>query len=107
MEYGSYGIDEMDLRRQNAAKMARRRFEARELLDRLKSAPCEDCRRSFHPCQMDLLRKQGGRPLPLSRMMHLSKERLLEEAGVCDLVCANCSRLRSWRRQRERRMGPT
>lgn len=96
-----------DLKRQNAARMARRRFEAREVLDQLKSGPCARCGGKFEPCQMDLLRRDGARPVRLSKMMHLSKERILEEAGECDLLCANCSRLTVSRRQREARMGPT
>lgn len=96
-----------DIKRTNASRTARRRFEARSVLERLKSGPCQECGGGFRPCQMDLLRRDGTRPLALSRMMHLSKERLLEEAGECDLLCANCSRLRTWKRQRADRMGPT
>lgn len=87
--------------------MARRRFEARGLLDRLKSGPCKDCGLPFHSCQMDLVRRDGSRSVPPARMLHLSKRRLVEEAALCDLVCANCSRLRSWLAERARRSGDT
>lgn len=95
-----------DPKKENAAKMARRRFEARETLDREKSRPCKDCGHSYHPCQIDVLSK-GGRKVPIARMLHLSVNRILEEIRRCDLVCANCSRLRTWMRGREKRRGPT
>jgi len=96
-----------DPRRENAAKMARRRFESRAILDREKSRhPCKDCGHSYHPSQIDVL-SPGGRKVPIARMLHLSKARLLAEIAKCEIVCANCSRLRVWMRERERRRGPT
>ena len=97
-----------DPRQENAKKMARRRFEAREVLDREKSKnPCKDCAHSYHPCQMDVLKKIGGRKVPMARMLHLSIERIMEELRRCDIVCANCARLRNHMRDRLRRSGPT
>lgn len=96
----------MNPRKDNAAKMARRRFEAREVLDKAKSKPCKDCGHSYHSCQMDVL-SQEGRKVPIAQMLHLSKQRILTEIRKCDLVCANCSRLRTWMREREKRRGPT
>lgn len=97
-----------DPRKSNAAKMARRRFEAREVLDREKSrSPCKDCGHSYHPCQVDVLSQEGGRRVPIARMLHLSTARLVAEIRRCDVVCANCSRLRTWMRERAKRSGPT
>ncbi len=96
-----------DPRLTNAKNVARRRFEARGVLDREKSKPCKDCGHSYHPCQMDFLRAEGGREIPLARMLHLSINRIMEEIGKSDLVCANCSRLRVRARDRVRRSGPT
>lgn len=96
-----------DPRQENAKKMARRRFEAREVLDREKARrPCKDCGLKHHPCQVDVLGREG-RKVPLARMLHLSKKRILEEIRNSDLVCANCSRLRVNTRDRMRRSGPT
>jgi hypothetical protein len=95
-------------RQENAKKMARRRFEARETLDREKARrPCKDCGHRYHPCQMDVLRKEGGRKVPMAQMLHLSMARIAEEIRQSDLVCANCSRLRTYMRDRLRRAGPT
>ncbi len=80
----------------------RRRFEAKLLVEQLKSGPCKDCKDSFHPCQMDLLhRERGGRPV--ATLILRSKARILEEARKCDLVCANCARLRVWNESRKGR----
>lgn len=86
-------------------KAARRRFEARELLNRMKAGPCVDCGNKFQPCQMDFFRRGGGKPV--SRMLLKSKKTIMEHVEMCDLVCANCGRLRTWKAQREARMGPT
>lgn len=95
----------LSLREVLNAKAARRRFEAREILNRVKAGPCVDCRKEFHPCQMDFFRRDGGKPV--SRMLLKSKRTIMEQVETCDLVCANCGRLRTWRAQREARMGPT
>lgn len=97
-----------DPKQENAKKMARRRFEAREILNREKARrPCKDCGHRHHPCQVDVLRKGGGRRVPLARMLHLSKSRIVEEIENSDIVCANCSRMRVNMRDRMRRSGPT
>ncbi len=88
--------DYMAARRQQAA---RRRFEARELLILLKSKPCVKCRNSFHHCQMDLVRPDGGGPSMASLLLK-SKRRMLDEAAVRLRLCANCNRLRDYNRKR-------
>jgi 3-polyprenyl-4-hydroxybenzoate decarboxylase len=80
---------------------ARRKFEARELLDKLKSGPCNDCGVVYHPCQMDFLRTSPG-PL-ISRMLIRSKASIMKEIKNCVLVCANCARMRTYNKQKMRR----
>lgn len=87
-------------------QVSRRRFEFREALERLKDGPCKDCRRKFHPCQVDLVRPDGG-GRPISSLIGKSLDRLFREAAVRVILCANCNRLRVWRRQRKMRAGPT
>jgi len=96
-----------DLKIENAKKAARRRFEARELLARLKKEPCKDCGNKYHPCQMDFLRASGKPGKPISKMLLKSKVTILKEIENCDLVCANCARLRNFHKQREKRAGAT
>lgn len=95
-----------NLREENARKAARRRFEARELLNRLKSGPCVDCGVRYKSCQMDLVRRNGSTKLPMSQLLLRSQTTIVKDANECDLLCANCGRLRIWKRQRARRSGP-
>jgi hypothetical protein len=87
-------------------KAARRRFEARELLDKLKSGSCKDCNNTFLPCQMDFVRNDGRKGPPISQMLLKSKKTIMREAEKCVLVCANCGRLRTWKSQRAKRSEP-
>jgi len=96
-----------DLKVENAKKAARRRFEARELLARLKKKPCTDCGEKFHPCQMDFLRGDGKPGKPISKMLLKSKTTIIKEVEKCVLVCANCARLRNFHKQRAERSGAT
>ena len=83
---------------------ARRRFETRELLDKLKSKPCADCGGKFHPCQMDFYRLIDG-PL-ISQMRIRSHSTIISEVKKCILLCSNCCRLRTWMKQRAKRSEP-
>lgn len=97
----------MSVKEDRARAAARRRFEARELLERLKAPPCEDCGNDkLLPCQKDLWRR-SGETVSVSRRMLMSQDRIRSEAAKCVLLCANCARLRTWRQQCARRAGPT
>ncbi|KKK50106.1 hypothetical protein LCGC14_3128350, partial [marine sediment metagenome] len=87
---------------QRKRQAIRRRFEAKQLLEQLKSGLCEDCGDKFKSCQMDLVRREGGGP-PMASLLLKSKKRILEEAEKRDLICANCGRLRVWERNRAER----
>lgn len=86
------------------AQRLRRRFEAKILVEEIKSDPCMDCGEKYEPCQMDLVRRGGGKPV--SALLLKSKDRIRAEAAKCDLVCANCGRLRNEARLRRERSGP-
>lgn len=76
------------------------RAKLRTEIDRIKTKPCTDCGKSFHPYVMDFDHVRGekkecvgvmcadGRPL----------KRVLDEIAKCDLVCANCHRMRTLNR---------
>ena len=92
---------------ERAKTAARRRFEARDLLERIKSGPCQDCGNdSLMPCQKDLVRP-SGETAQLSKRLLMSQSRMIEEASRCLLVCANCGRLRIWKKHRASRAGLT
>lgn len=93
-------------REENAKKAARRRFEARELLHKLKSGPCKDCGQKYLPCQMDFVRQESTDKAPVSKLLLRSRAAIMADVEKCDLVCANCGRLRTWNKQRDSRSGP-
>lgn len=75
----------------------RRHFEARaELVRAVKDAPCADCGGRFHPQSMDLDHRDGlQKAFDVSRGKLFGIERLRAEIAKCDVVCANCHRVRS------------
>lgn len=78
------------------SNVAARLAEARSVVDSLKSNPCTDCGLSFPPVCMDfdhLGEKFEGIARMVRRGFALNK--ILAEIAKCELVCANCHRLRT------------
>jgi hypothetical protein len=80
---------------------------ARDLLDDLKDAPCEDCGVRFPPEAMDFDHLPGFPKVKPTAWFQISLkaperdlERLIEEIQKCSLVCANCHRVRTVHRLR-------
>src|ERR1700674_3406118 len=68
------------------------------LLRDLRKGPCADCGKVFEPHQMDFDHRNPADKLfrlTEGRAMLLSRARLFSEIGKCDVVCANCHRLRT------------
>ena len=80
----------------NTVPLFRERSEA---LRALKAGPCLDCNLSFLPCAMDFDHRDTK--TKLGRISHMSKrlpwDQVLEEVAKCDLVCACCHRLRTYK----------
>lgn len=82
------------------AKKVKRQAEIREHIRLSKAGPCMDCGNSFPPFVMDYDHRD-----PSAKSMSLadapksgwSNKRLEEEIAKCDLVCANCHRIRTWK----------
>lgn len=66
----------------------------RQILRDLKSTPCVDCGGVFHYSQMDF-DHLGEKLAPVSRLTGVSLGDMLLEVGKCELVCANCHRIRT------------
>jgi hypothetical protein len=70
-----------------------------QFLARLKNRPCMDCYGWFEPCQMDFDHRKGTvKYRTISKLWACKLKILCEEMRKCDLVCANCHRLRTYRR---------
>jgi hypothetical protein len=71
-------------------------------IKQLKLNPCMDCGGVFHPVAMDFDHREGsakvGSIASLVRQSGWSIQRVLEEVAKCDLVCANCHRVRTYNR---------
>jgi hypothetical protein len=71
-----------------------------DLLDQLRSVPCVDCGGRFAQCSMDFdHRDPATKVRAVTRMIFGSIDRMLAEAAKCDIVCANCHRLRTFQRR--------
>jgi endogenous inhibitor of DNA gyrase (YacG/DUF329 family) len=71
---------------------------------KIKSQPCHDCGGTFPTCAMDFdHRVDEVKSYNLGSMFahHYSRELIEIELAKCDLVCANCHRVRT----RDRRLG--
>lgn len=79
----------------------------REFLQLLKeNEPCTDCGRHFPHYVMDYDHVRGNKKRAISRMSgEHSWNHLIEELDKCDLVCANCHRIREWQRGTGRHVG--
>lgn len=89
--YGKRGISRKD-------EAARRRDEKRAWFVEQKSKPCADCGQTYHYACMDFDHRRGTKAAVVSHLVAqmCSKERILAEIAKCDLVCANCHRVRTY-----------
>jgi hypothetical protein len=86
-------------------RVRRRQHSTVEFLRELRARPCADCGNTFAPHQMDFDHRDGSAKafrLTSGGAMLRPRDKLLEEAAKCDVVCANCHRLRTKRRHEVR-----
>ena len=69
-----------------------------ERLRKLKDAPCMDCGNRFPPECMDFDHVRGVKAFEISRAAARTEEAVRAELAKCDLVCANCHRIRTRKR---------
>jgi len=83
-------------RRNTAANRREQRRRNKALVCEAKSKPCADCGVTFPPYVMDFDHVRGDK---LGNIAHLktyvTTAVLLAEIAKCDVVCANCHRIRS------------
>ena len=88
-------------RKQNVEIARRKRAEWHIALDQIKSVPCADCKLSFAPYVMDFDHRDPEiKAFEISAVAGRGQgtwERLQAEIAKCDIVCARCHRLRTWK----------
>ena len=80
---------------------ARRRDELNAYVRKVKAAsPCMDCNINYPYYVMDFDHCRGIKVGDISMMVHevVPLTRLQEEIALCDIVCANCHRERTFSR---------
>jgi hypothetical protein len=95
-------------RRQEIDRVRRRQDATVAFLRSLREVPCADCGGRFLPHQMDFDHRDPSAKsfyINSGRASLKSREALLAEIAKCDVVCANCHRVRSRRQHRERLAG--
>ena len=83
------------------AKNQRKRERLRALTREAKSKPCADCGQEFPYYVMDFDHiGSGNKVIEVAMLVNaLSVRRLLAEIEKCEVVCANCHRIRTFKRQ--------
>ena len=83
-----------------AAKRKHMQKRGREL-DKLKDRPCLDCYERFPPECMDFDHVRGEKLFGIveARGSAIAWQTVLNEIAKCDLVCANCHRMRTYIRR--------
>lgn len=80
-----------------------RHQKAQDLVRQIKTDPCLDCGRTYHYSIMDFDHVRGEKKYNIASLVSrkASTTRVISEIEKCDLVCANCHRLRTWLRMQE------
>jgi hypothetical protein len=85
-------------REREIQRVSTRQAATLALLRDLRKGPCAECGMIFEPHQMDFDHRNEADKLfrvTESRAMLMPRARLLTEIDKCDVVCANCHRLRT------------
>lgn len=79
----------------------RQRDLAKQYTDAAKDRPCADCGETYPPSVMDFDHVRGEKVSSLAALRHARGgwKKLLAEIEKCEVVCANCHRMRTHRRR--------
>lgn len=70
----------------------------RKRIEDLKTGPCVDCGNTFPPECMDFDHVRGRKDKNVGSMFTYSIQKIQQEVAKCELVCANCHRIRTRKR---------
>jgi lysyl-tRNA synthetase class I len=90
------------------AKAKERRAYLKGIIDSAKDLPCMDCGVRYPPYVMDLDHRDPSQKVGnVSSMLNLNSEKKIrDEIAKCDVVCANCHRIRTHGGSNPPGMGP-
>jgi len=94
-EYARAYITDQDVKARRRARAARYTNRNREYLVLAKDKPCADCGVKFAPCAMDFDHTRSEKKFTIGSGGTMSLKKLKEEIAKCDVVCANCHRVRT------------
>jgi hypothetical protein len=91
-------------KRLQSALTTERNTRRRELLYLIKqTAGCADCGYDAHPAALDFDHLDGSvKRGDISKMLTVTLRNLFEEIAKCEVVCANCHRIRTFERKLRR-----
>jgi len=74
-----------------------RKIKIRDLINDIKNIPCMDCGISYPPYVMDFDHRENKTD-NVARLVGnmVALQRILDEISKCDIVCANCHRIRTY-----------
>ena len=87
----------------SSARQSAMENRRKQLLDSFKAVPCLDCKQRFPPECMDFDHVRGIKLVQVGAMRSWALAKILAEVEKCEVVCANCHRIRTKRRSDERR----
>jgi hypothetical protein len=83
-------------------KKTRKKARLRALVRAAKSRPCSDCGVEYPYYVMDFDHVTGDKVMIISDLVQRgATTKLLRELEKCEVVCANCHRVRTWQRRKE------
>lgn len=93
----------------NAQARKARTQDLYDRVDELKSKPCTDCGQTFDPICMDFDHTGTDKLYNIGKLVFKGRpwEMIETEIAKCELVCSNCHRLRTKRRQQKKFKSPS
>ena len=101
-----YKINKEKYFTKNRLNKNRQRTRLRKILWDAKQRPCCDCGGIFHPWVMELDHREDTEKIEaVSNLVGrgCTDEKLRNEINKCDIVCANCHRMRTFNRLQKRK----
>lgn len=81
-------------------RFRRHASKKRAIIQEHKDKPCADCGVKYPPYVMDFdHRNPEDKELTIANVAHHGMQKLLDEIEKCDVVCANCHRIRTHNRR--------